>query len=149
MQVEFHTGVAQPTHFACRLLRKAYRKGTRIAVIAPAATLQQLDRELWTFDERDFVPHLRIGREPARAALRARTPLWLLDAALLEDGWPETTPEVLVNLGSELVAEGSPATRLIEIVAHDADEADRARLRWRAYRALGWEVVHHNPRPAP
>ena len=31
-QVEFHTGVVEPMLFACRLLRKAYRQGARVAV---------------------------------------------------------------------------------------------------------------------
>ena len=33
--------------------------------------------------------------------------------------------------------------RLIEIVSADADEADRGRSRWRAYKARGLEIVHH------
>lgn len=141
-QVEFHTGVAEPVHFACRLLRKAYRQGARVAVLAPADTLRTLDRELWTFEEREFVPHLRLAG--AKPALLARTPLWLLDDLAFGEPLPDGLPEVLVNLGSDAsLPEGYPA-RLIEIVARDADEADRARLRWRQYRDLGWSIVHHN-----
>ena len=51
-EVEFHTGVADPLGFACRLLRKAYRRGARVLVTAPPERLAQLDRLLWTFDER-------------------------------------------------------------------------------------------------
>jgi DNA polymerase III subunit chi len=143
VQVEFHTGVAQPMHFACRLLRKAYRQGARVAVVAPPETLRALDRELWTFDERDFVPHVKVTREPAKAAQLQRTPLWLFDADGVASGWPEGAPEVLVNLGADLAPEHINATRLIEIVARDADEADRARLRWRHYKGQGWAVIHH------
>ena len=157
-QVEFHTGVAEPTHFACRLLRKAYRQGARVAVMAPAATLRALDRELWTFEERDFVPHVLVshvfvsqargGHSGVAPALLARTPLWLLDDAMLGPGSPEGlpagTPAVWVNVGSDAPVPTAIATRLIEIVARDADHADRARLRWRHYRDLGWNVVHHN-----
>jgi hypothetical protein len=35
-EVEFHTGVDEPLGFACRLLRKAYRKGSRVLVTAPS-----------------------------------------------------------------------------------------------------------------
>ena len=59
LQVEFHTGVADDLGFACRLLRKAYHKGARVLVRAPSARLARLDRELWTFVEREFIPHLR------------------------------------------------------------------------------------------
>jgi DNA polymerase III subunit chi len=144
VQVEFHTGMAEPVAFACRLLRKAYRQSTRVAVTAPAQVVGALDRALWTFDERDFVPHIRLGPGHSASAVAVRTPLWLLDEALLAQGWPEGMPQVLVNLGAALPLDALPVTRLIEIVARDADEADRARLRWRHYRSLNWNVVHHN-----
>ena len=74
-EVEFHTGVADPTAFACRLLRKACRAGVRVLVTASPATLVALDRALWTFDERDFVPHVR--QPGASAPVAERTPIWL------------------------------------------------------------------------
>ena len=70
-EVEFHTGVADPVGFACRLLRKAYRQGARVLVTAPGPRLGELDRALWTFEERDFVPHVRVpGAGAAVAAAR-------------------------------------------------------------------------------
>jgi DNA polymerase III subunit chi len=136
-QVEFHTGVAEPLVFACRLLRKAYRQGARVAVSAPRERLLELDRLLWTFDERDFVPHLRVAG--AAAALLARTPIWLVDAALPETG----APPVLVNLGAAAPEPWPALARLIEIVGAHPAEAEPGRERWRHYRALGWPVVHH------
>ena len=62
-QVEFHTGVADTVHFACRLLRKAYRQGERLLVTAPAHTLEALDRALWTFAAQEFIPHRRMGAD--------------------------------------------------------------------------------------
>ena len=70
-EVEFHTGVADPLDFACRLLRKAARQGVRVLVTAPGETLGALDRLLWTFEEREFLPHVRVpGAPAATAALR-------------------------------------------------------------------------------
>ncbi len=135
--VEFHTGVAEPIGFACRLLRKAYRKGARVLVTAPAPMLARLDHDLWTFDERDFVPHARWS--PAlSAALAARTPIWLVDTSP-----PAGSPPVLVNLGAGLVDDLSPFTRVIEIVASDDDQVQAARRRWRAYKDLGLPLVQH------
>ncbi len=71
-EVEFHTGVADKVAFACRLLRKAYRKGARVVVTGPREVLAALDRELWTFDERDFVPHARVNAPGALAEALAR-----------------------------------------------------------------------------
>jgi DNA polymerase-3 subunit chi len=136
-QVEFHTGVADKLDFACRLLRKAYRKGVRVVVTGPPSVLSALDRDLWTFDERDFVPHLRLAG-PAAGAVAERTPIWLVDGEP-----PAGAPEVLVNLGAPRPADLAPYTRVIEIVSAEADEADAGRRRWREYKALGLEVRHH------
>jgi len=138
LKVEFHTGVADELAFACRLLRKAYHQGARVLVRAPSARLARLDRELWTFAEREFVPHLRFSAPAAPPAAAARTPIWLVDGE-----WPENPPPVLVNLGAEAPAQPQAFERIIEIVAADADDEQRGRARWRAYKAAGLDVHHH------
>lgn len=136
-EVEFHTGVADPVAFACRLLCKASRAGARALVTAPPERLAALDRELWTFDERDFVPHVRVpGTVPAVAA---RTPIWLAAAASGQAG----EPRLVVNLGAAAPVDPVALDRLIEIVAADPDDAESARARWRAYKAAGLDIRHH------
>lgn len=142
-QVEFHTGVADELRFACRLLRKAYHLGARVLVRAPSARLARLDRELWTFAEREFVPHLRFGADAAPPAAARRTPIWLVDG-----GVPMGHPPVLVNLGAAMPAQPQAFERIIEIVGLDADEEQLGRARWRAYKAAGLDVKHH-PASAP
>lgn len=136
--VEFHTGVADDLGFACRLLRKACRQGARVLVRAPSARLARLDRELWTFAEREFLPHVRFAVPGPVPASAARTPVWLADGDV-----PPGCPPVLVNLGADLPTSLHPFQRIIEIVAVDADDEDRGRARWKAYRAMGLEVKHH------
>jgi len=129
-EVEFHTGVADPVAFAGRLLRRAARQGVRVQVTAPPDVLTLLDRNLWTAEAQDFVPHLRMpGASPAAAA---RTPIWLTAAALHEDA-----PRVLMNLGAERAADAAALDRIIEIVSSDPDLAAAGRDRWRAYKSLG------------
>lgn len=141
-QVDFHTGVAEPMNFACRLLRKAYRQGARLLVSAPQPVLVELDRLLWTFDEREFVPHLRVGAPHAAGAdAWQRTPVWLVP-----EGAPvpqQPAPQVQVNLGAAIAPELPALARLIEVVADDATQLQQARSRWRAYQAHGHVVVHH------
>jgi len=139
-EVEFHTGVADPVLFACRLLRKAVRRGVRVRVIAPESTLNTLDRALWTFDERDFVAHVRLPG--ASAALAARTPVWLLSSTKIDAGEVQA-PEVLLNLGADIPEDLSGLDRLIEVVSADPDEAASGRSRWRAYKARGLAITHH------
>jgi DNA polymerase-3 subunit chi len=147
--VDFHTGVAEPLDFACRLLRKAVRLGATLLVTAPDGLLAELDRALWTFDERDFVPHVRVPG--AAAALMARTPIWLSSVAEPPAAGPAylgPVPTVLVNLGAAAAADLAPYSRLIEIVGRDVDAAQAGRERWRDYKARGLLVTHH-PHHAP
>ena len=144
-EVEFFTDVAQPLGFACRLLRKAYRKGARLWVTAPPDTLQALDRELWVFDEREFVPHIRISPSPETPwpVAAARTPVWLMTTLPDPQAWPPEAPQVLVNLGAAPPESLAGCARLIEIVSREPDEAARGRQRWRHYRELGLAIKHH------
>lgn len=137
-QVEFHSGVAQPLDFACRLLRKAYRQRVPVLVTAPAHTLDALDRELWTFEALEFLPHRR-WREGlvADAALR-RTPIWLCERAPQELSSP-----VLLNIDGAAAPVGDAFERIIEIVAVSAEARQRGRLRWREYEARAWPIKHH------
>ena len=135
-EVEFHTGVADKLGFACRLLRKAYRRGARVTVTAPAVVLAALDRELWTFEERDFVPHLRLSG--SASALASRTPIWLVDGEA-----PEGAPDVLVNLGAAAPVDLTRFSRVIEVLSTEPDDEQAGRLRWRDYKARGLDIKHH------
>lgn len=138
-EVEFHTGVPDRVSFACRLLRKASRQGARVLVTAPEDILVELDRALWAFEERDFLPHVRMpGAKPAVAA---RTPVWLARDASLQGA--ADAPRLVVNLGAEAPADVAALERLIEVVSAEPDDAEQGRQRWRAYKAAGLDIKHH------
>jgi DNA polymerase-3 subunit chi len=139
-EVEFHTGVADSIGFACRLLRKAYRSGARVLVTAPPAVLNRLDQQLWAFDERDFVPHVRVSG--SATSVQARTPIWLVASADVLAG--SASPRLVVNLGADAPPDAATLDRLIEVVGADPEETQRGRERWRAYKAAGLQIVHHN-----
>ncbi len=138
-EVEFHTGVTDRAAFACRLLRKAYRQGVRVLVTAPDDVLAELDRLLWTFDERDFVPHVRLPG--AAAPVAARTPIWLAPDALQVGS--AGAPALVLNLGAAAPPDLSAVERLIEVVSSDPDETERGRGRWKTYKSAGLEIRHH------
>lgn len=137
-EVEFHSGVPDKLAHACRLLRKAWRKGARVIVGADMATLARLDQALWTFEPLEFVPHALLRRGGAVPARLARTPIWLV-----EPGAAPPYRDVLVNLGPEMADAYAVYARVIEIVGADADDRAAGRRRWRAYETAGVPLRHH------
>ena len=142
-RVEFHSGLGEPLNYACRLLRKAWQQGARVAVTAPLPTLAALARELWVFETDEFVPHVQLppsgaGASGAKPVLRL-TPIWLCPSEVPADG-----PRILVNLGAAAPAEPARFERIIELVALDPDERRGARARWRDYEARGIVIEHHD-----
>lgn len=137
--VDFHHGMDDKLAYACRLLRKAYRSGARVVVTADAATLRQLDRQLWVFDEQDFVPHVAVLEGQAWPARWHATPIWLTDG-------PSAAPsprQVLVNLGATIPEGIDGFERFFEVVSTQPDDRAQGRQRWRRYESMGWQVKAH------
>ncbi len=135
MEVEFHSGLAEPLEHAARLLRKAVRLGERVCVATPQ--FEALSRRLWSEPEREFFVHARPG---AAQGAFARSPVWLLpafDARPADAPWPA----VWVNLGAPAAPLEPACTRLIELVATDPEAVRAGRDRWRTYAARGWSPV--------
>lgn len=138
-EVDFHFNTPDRLAYACRLLRKAVRKGAGVAVIGPAAALDDFDRLLWTFEDTEFVPHLRLPQHAAAPPARQQaTPIWLVDDVQQAVHLP-----VLVNLGDEAVNGFETFHRLIEIVSRDETARDAARVRWRHYLSRGYAINRH------
>lgn len=136
-EVEFHFNTPDRMDYTCRLLRKAVRKNTGVAVTGLGATLDALDRLLWTFADTEFLPHLRVSKAPVSTRLK-HTPVWLVDHAESGSHLP-----VLVNLGQQAAGGFESFQRLIEIVSTDEDEREAARQRWRHYASRGYAITRH------
>lgn len=138
-EISFHFNVPDRTLYACRLLRKAGRRGNRVAVTGPAERLTGLDRALWGFDSVEFLPHLVVRQGDAATLPRLRaTPIWLVERT-------EDAPhhDVLVNLGEQLPEGFESFGRVIEIVSVDESERLAARQRWKHYANRGYAIDRH------
>lgn len=140
--VAFHLGAKDVTMYACRLLRKAFRQGARVRVLAAAQDLVRLDAALWTFDPQEFIPHARLGLLGTPGNALAGTPIWL---STPQEPWPTglQPAEVLVNLTDEVVADPAQYARVIEVVSEEPADKAAARQRWRHYRDTGFDCQHH------
>ena len=67
-EVEFHVNLPDRLQYACRLLRKAYRKGVRVAVTASPSVLTEMDRQLWACEPEGFLPHVYLADKPVAAS---------------------------------------------------------------------------------
>lgn len=143
-EVSFHFNVPDRMAYACRLLRKAVRRGAKVVVCAPGDTLARLDKQLWVFEPLDFVPHVYARPGAAPAARLRDTPVWLSEQA-------REVPhrEVLLNLSPELVDGFESFTRVIELVSHDGDDRQAGRVRWKHYSDRGYEIVRHDVAQEP
>jgi len=137
-EVSFHFNVPDRAGYACRLLRKALRAGSKVVVPAPAAELAGLDRLLWTFDPIEFLPHVLQRRGATVPEALRDTPVWLTDEPA-----GARHHQVLVNLGRELPAGFESYERVIEIVSGDGDDREAARTRWKHYASRGYAIQRH------
>lgn len=136
-EIAFHFNVPERLAYACRLIRKAQRHGSRVVVVASDAAEARLDQLLWTFAAREFVPHCR--QATASDAVLAASPV-VLGSDL--NKWPHH--EVMINL-TDSVPEGFERfERLIEVVSGDELVRQEARLRWRHYGGRGYAILQHD-----
>ena len=140
-EIAFHVNVPDRLGYSCRLLRKAYLSGARIAVIAEPAVLLELDQLLWRFSPSDFVPHAVLSADSDHDL--ALTPV-LLTETLAACGHQD----VLVNLGQEVPAQFEGFERIIEVVGDDQNAVLAGRQRWKHYATRGYALKKHD-RAAP
>ena len=133
--VEVHFNAQDALLYACRLLRKAVRQGSGVAVTAAGETLARLDLLLWSFDPIEFGPHLRLRGEAVVPPRLHATPVWLV-----EDAGRAAHQPVLVNLGDQPPTGFESFPRLIEVVGIDPLDREAARERWKHYASRGYPI---------
>lgn len=138
-EVVFHFNVTDKRIHACRLLRKAYLQGAHLLVVAEPQELDALDTALWTLAGRDFIPHARLSDS---AEMQAHSPILLVGQWPTEVTYPKD--RVLVNLSQGFLSGFDRFARVIEVVSRDSPDRERARERWKLFRAADIEPVHHD-----
>ena len=133
--IDFYTHVSDRLDVAAKLVAKAFAQHGSVRVLtADEAGTDALDRRLWQVPATGFLPHCR-----AADRLAAQTPIWI--DHILEHQGPAA---VLINLHASPPPFFARFERLAEIVGVDADDAARARERFRFYRERGYELRTHN-----
>ena len=120
-------------HLACRLCLKAWEEGHLVTVLAPGEDeARLLDELMWDFPADRFLPH-ELGQADGDV------PVAILSAA----SQVPTDRDVVINLTAEPVPEPKRFRRLLEIVPADSRLREASRTKFRTYRNLGLEPLHH------
>jgi DNA polymerase-3 subunit chi len=137
-EISFYFNVASRTTYACRLLRRAHRQGTAVAVSGPADALDEIDRELWSFAAAEFLPHSRIERAGEVPQALHATTIWLGENPI---GAP--LHSALLNLGPLPPPAFETFERLFEVVSLDEVDREAARDRLKTYKRRGYPIKLH------
>ena len=130
-RIDFYRYAQDKMRFGCRLAAKACDHSSRVVVYSPdPQVLAEFDRTLWTFQATRFVPHCS-----ALSHLAAETPVVLSSSG---DSLPHH--DVLLNLSDEQPPFFATFERLLEIVAADESDKERARARWKFYKDRGYDI---------
>lgn len=124
--------------FACRLVEKIYKQKHRIFIyVANEKDAYDIDERLWTYREDSFLPHHIQGEGP-----NPPPPIQI--------GFGETPPnerDILLNLSDTIPEFFTRFSRVLEIVANEANAKEISRKLYREYRAKGFEINTHQLQP--
>ena len=130
-RIDFYRYAEDKLRVACRLAAKALTQSRRVVVYSPdAKVLADFDRTLWTYQATGFVPHCF-----SDSPLAAETPIVLSSSG---DSLPHH--DVLLNLADEWPPFFSSFERVLEIVAADEGDKERARERHAFYKDRGYDI---------
>lgn len=133
-RIDFHTGLPDKLAYCCRLLRKVQAAGQKALVYSSdAQALAELDRQLWTFSQLDFLPH--------QYAHEADPDLAVVLLAGSEVAGQHH--RLLINLDIGHPPAYASHERLIELVGTEAEDAQAGRQRFKFYRDQGYPLQHH------
>ena len=139
MQVFFHhfekTSGRDLLVYVCRLVEKGYKQGSKPIYIHfdSENEAKEFDRLLWTFRQESFVPHTISGHPE-----QTETPVII--------GWDINqieTAEALINVSQEIPRVSKRTLKIHEIVGNDEDKKNKAREKWKAYKANGSIIKAH------
>ena len=139
MQVFFHyfekTSGRDLLVYICRLVEKGYKQGSKPIYIHfdSENEAKEFDSLLWTFRQESFIPHTILGNPE-----QEKTPVII--------GWDTNqieTAEALINVSQDIPRASKSTSKIHEIVGNDENKKNKAREKWKAYKANGSIIKAH------
>ena len=121
--------------YVCKLVEKGFKQKIQPIYIQTNNQQQaeQLDKLLWTFKQDSFIPHTIVGDSG-------------LDSTPVQIGWNENqfhTAAAIVNLSEEIPISYLESKKIHEIIDDDEVKKNKARERWKNYKAEGCRLGVH------
>jgi DNA polymerase-3 subunit chi len=118
----------KPLELICVLAQKAFESGTPALILVDSQShAEALDQLLWSFSDEAFVPHQVAGDDDD-----GDTPILIVPPEIDSPARP-----LAINLRAEAIE--LAADRIIELIGDDELDKQKARDRWKAYKARGIE----------
>ena len=119
---------------ACKIIEKASLSGLRVFIqLTDSASVDEFDLALWSFRDTSFVAHTQDPLDTTSTVFISSKPI------------EPTGFDLLVNLTEHTAAANSTSlTRIVEIIPGQQSAKEAARIRFREYRELGFEMHTHN-----
>ena len=139
MQVFFHyfekTSGRDLLVYICRLVEKGYKQGSKPIYIHfdSENEAKEFDSLLWTFRQESFIPHTILGHPE-----QEKTPVII--------GWDTNqieTAEALINVSQGIPRASTSTSKIHEIVGSDENKKNKAREKWKEYKANGSIIKAH------
>jgi DNA polymerase III subunit chi len=122
-----------PLLLVCELAKKAFESGAMTLILTRSQDqADQLDEQLWEFDENAFIPHQLAGDEDD-----AITPV-----LIAIPGDQTADRQLVINLREECAP--GLFERVLEVVPADEEQRLGSRERWKTYKAAGFDVAKHD-----
>jgi DNA polymerase-3 subunit chi len=116
---------------ACQLIQKSLQAQQQVLCLVPDhATAQQLDEQLWSFQDTAFVPHA-IGVDNAPVAISV-------------DPEPGDHHQILINLQAQIPTWFSRFDRVMEIIYAEPSYEQAKRDNFKFYQQRGYALSFHD-----
>lgn len=134
-RIDFHSNVHNKLLYACRLTRKAHATQHKIILHTKnSEEMTYLDKLLWTFSAKDFLPHV-YNNNP----LASNTPIILIDQNV-----PKLPHyQILINLSHTILEYFSRFERIFEIISTNEIDKIAGRKRYLFYRHRCYSLRHY------
>lgn len=117
-----------------KLLEKVLVAGKRaVVILGSEERVEAVNTLLWTYDDRSFLPH-----GSARDGFASEQPIWLTTGDENPNG-----ADILVLADGARSSHIAEYERCLELFdGNDPEVVTAARMRWKAYREVGYDVAY-------